>query len=171
MQIFFIKNEEWKPVAGYEGKYIVNRDGFIKSLHKRNPNQIILQRKDRAGYFTVRLSKDGSDSTKYVHRIVAEAFIENIESKCCVNHINGNKLDNRLENLEWVTTAENIKHAYIHGLCRVPEESKKKVKDICTGTEFKSIREAANTMHIVYSSLKNKLNGRRKNDTCLRLVA
>ena len=163
--------EVWMPVKGYEGKYIVNRNGIIKSLYKRNLNQPMPQRIDRAGYWTVRLSKENHDSTRYVHRIIAESFIVNPNNKCCVNHINGNKLDNTFENLEWVTQAENMQHAYKTGLIINMGKKEIKVINICTNETYQSIKKASMVLNLKYSSLKNMLNGKRTNKTCLRIAA
>lgn len=122
------------------------------------------QRIDRAGYLTIKLSKHGKDSTQYVHRLLALAFIPNPMNKQYVNHINGNKLDNRLENLEWVDHSENMKHAFRTGLCSF---SKKPVIDRCSGRRYLSIKEAARALEIPYETCKNFLSGRRPNPTCL----
>jgi hypothetical protein len=68
------------------------------------------------GYLTVSLSIKGKVKKKLLHRLIAELFISNPDNKRCVNHINGNKLDNRIENLEWCTYHENITHAINSGL-------------------------------------------------------
>lgn len=78
------------------------------------------------GYKHVRLSKNNRPRTQVVHRIVAKAFIENPESKPQVNHINGVKDDNRVDNLEWCTQSENMLHAYRIGL-QFPSEKQKRV--------------------------------------------
>ncbi|MBW0161809.1 MAG: NUMOD4 motif-containing HNH endonuclease [Sediminibacterium sp.] len=159
----------WYPVRGYEGLYEINKEGVVISLHGRNRRHIMPQRIDRAGYYTVRLSNKGKDSTVYVHRLLAYAFIKNIENKPFVNHINGNKLDNTISNLEWVTHSENMKHAYKLGL--VKKISCKKVINLCTGEVFNSIREAAAFHNMNYNTFKNMLYGHNKNNTCLSIAA
>lgn len=157
-----------KPVPGYEGLYKISINGKVVSQHKRNFNNELKQRIDRAGYFTIRLSKDGETSTQYVHRLLALTFIETIPSKNYVNHINGNKLDNNISNLEWVTHSENMLHAYKMNLC---QSHGKRVIDNCSGKVYQSIKEAADENGITYSTCKNYLNGLRKNMTCLEFAA
>lgn len=159
--------ENWKPVTGYENYYEVNLQGTVRSKRPRNRGQGMTPRIDRAGYLTVRLNKPGRlSSTQYVHRILALAFIPNPDGKCCVNHLNGNKLDNSLENLAWVSHQENVKHAYDMGLVAKPNV--KRVVDNCTGQEYESAKEAALFTGIPYNTLRNYLNGGiGTNPTCL----
>ena len=155
----------WRPVVGFKGLYKISNSGKIISFHKRNYEREITQRIDRAGYFTVRLSKDGKTSTQYVHRLVALAFIDILVGKPFVNHISGNKLDNRIENLEWCTHAENIKHAYNNGSYN---KARLTIIDKCTGKSYNSIMHAANDLNLCYSTCRSYLNGIIKiNKTCL----
>lgn len=160
-------NNYWKPVIGYENYYEVNPMGDIRSKHKLTRGRIMEQRIDRAGYKTVRLNKPGRlSSTQYVHRVLALAFIPNPEGKCCVNHLNCNKLDNSLENLAWVSHRENVKHAYDMGV--VVKPNIRKVVDNCTGEEYESAKVAAQNIGIPYNTLRNYLNGGiATNPTCL----
>ena len=112
-------DEIWKDIKGYEGKYQVSNKGNIKSLkqfNKRGVDLIIKLGKNNTGYTIVRLTKNNKLKTPLVHRLVAQAFIPNPDNKPQVNHKNGNKADNTVENLEWVTRSENQKHAYETGL-------------------------------------------------------
>ena len=107
--------EKWQPVKGYKGYYEVDRKSNIRSLHKHNYQKVISQSKNSSGYYTVSLRKNDKRKTAYVHRIVAMAFLENRKRKIIVNHINCNKLDNRVANLECATNSENTIHAFMNG--------------------------------------------------------
>jgi HNH endonuclease len=127
-------------------------------------------RVDRAGYFTVRLSSEGRTVTKYLHRLLAEAFIPNPEGLKFVNHIDGNIKNNKLNNLEWVSHSQNIQHAYDTGLID-KSHFEKPVVDTITGIIYKSCKEAALQKGIKYSTCKNYLNGRRINPTSLKYLS
>jgi hypothetical protein len=105
--------EIWKDVPEYEGHYQVSNLGRVKSL-KRGKNKILKTRDNGRGYMQVSLRKEGERKRFLVHRLVMFTFLG--ESDMDVNHINGIKTDNHLENLEYCTRSENIQHAYDIGL-------------------------------------------------------
>lgn len=169
--------ESWVDIAGYEGRYQVSSEGRIKSLErtvmrkngkKQRVGQLILKtRLDIDGYPIVNLWSDGVQKTYKVHRIVAESLVPNPENKQCVNHINGIKSDNRIENLEWVTYSENSLHAWENNLTT---GRSKAVIDSSTGVLYKSGREAAKSIGVKYDHLKKRLCGRIKNKTSLKYI-
>lgn len=106
-------SEERANIKGYEGLYTIDRKGNVYSFYK---NRVLKPAPTNWGYLTVQLFKNKKGKTFKIHRLVAEAFIPNPENKKCVNHIDGNKLNNAVENLEWATYSENLKHAWVHGL-------------------------------------------------------
>lgn len=98
---------EWKPVVGYESEYLVSDHGYVWSIRR---NKLLKPKKTVAGYLRVGLSVGGNRKDFPVHRLVAVAFVPNPENKPTVNHINEMKTDNRVENLEWATSAEQNTH-------------------------------------------------------------
>ena len=103
------KLEIWKDIKGYEGLYQVSNLGKVKSLKK---HQKILKLSDNGrGYMFVGLSKNNKRKNKNVHRLVAETFISNYDNLLQVNHKDGNKNNNSVDNLEWVTQKQNLQHA------------------------------------------------------------
>ena len=112
--------EIWKDIINYDGLYQVSNTGYIKSLDGLSWNgyswftkkgRILKAQNVGKGYLAVGLSNGNGSKRKYVHRLVAEAFISNSENKPNVNHIDGNKKNNTSDNLEWVTQQENINHS------------------------------------------------------------
>ena len=111
-------NEIWKDIKGFEGLYQISSFGRVKSLIRETRNghckkdKIINGRHDKKGYIHYALRKNGKAYERKGHRLVAEAFILNINNKSQVNHIDGNKTNNNVYNLEWCTNSENQKHSY-----------------------------------------------------------
>lgn len=171
-----ICNEIIKSVIGYEGYYEISESGEVWGIERMVVSDKGLRtirgkkmntRINNDGYVSIALNKNGKTKTTFLHILLAKAFIPNPDNKPEINHINGIKTDNRLENLEWVTHSENMKHAYKMQLMKPPC---KHVKDNCSGKEYTSIKEAAICLSIPYSSLKGMLNGQRKNYTCLEIT-
>lgn len=121
--------EEWKDIKGFEGAYMISNKGNVMSLprHGTKVNVTILRKISMThdGYAKVRLLYNGKDETHRVHRLVAEAFIPNPEGKETVNHIDGNKVNNNVCNLEWADRSEQLQHAYDNGL-RKPVHTNRK---------------------------------------------
>ncbi len=120
------KEEIWKPIVGYENLYEVSNIGRVRSLdrfvsaklnsvsHKKG--QLLKPRIDHKGYARVCLSKNGKGKHFRIHRLVALTFILNPNNLPQVNHKTGNKLQNNIENLEWITNLDNMRHAWKNGL-------------------------------------------------------
>ena len=111
--------ERWRPVVGYEGHYIVSDRGSVRAIERKDRTGRVKHAKARAltigttGYYSVGLHVDCKAKTVRVHRLVAEAFLGNpSEGRTYVNHIDGNKLNNNVSNLEWATPGENNRHAF-----------------------------------------------------------
>lgn len=103
----------WRHVKGLEDRYLINKDGLIKSLVNGGYRRGYIM---PIGYRAVTI--DGK--MRYVHRLLAEAFIPNPDGKPNINHKDGIKANNSLDNLEWCTHSENMKHAYRIGLNKSP---------------------------------------------------
>lgn len=176
-------NEIWKPVVGWEGLYEVSNLGNVRSLDRyvsttKTYNlpikEKILKQNTNNGYKRVQLWKDGKGVMCLVHRLVAEAFLETYSVSLQVNHKNGIKSDNRVENLEMVTAKENQWHSY-HILKTKPSMQGHfgsnhvrsiKVNQISRDGEFiklwNSISEASQELNIKPSCISNTCGNRRK---------
>lgn len=118
-----MENEIWKDVPSYEGLYQVSNYGRVKSLSRKAYNhftkeRIMTQVTTKKGYKQVRLHNGKKSQGFRVHRLVANTFISNSDNKPQVNHIDGNKQNNCVDNLEWVTPKQNMRHAVDNGLLR-----------------------------------------------------
>ena len=168
--------EEYRDIEGYEGLYQVSNLGRVKSLNYRRTGKerILKPGKDGHGYLQVILWKGGKSKTCKVHRLVAEAFLENPQGLPEINHISEDKTDNSLENLEWVsheyncnygTRIKRIAEANSKALTNHPKLSKSviaisKVSGLIT--EFKSIHEAERVLGINNSSIVKCCKGKLK---------
>lgn len=172
--------EIWKEIEGYKG-YEISTLGNIKSFKRYKEGKLMKQNLNWSAYPMINLYKNGKNKVHSVHRLVAQAFIPNPENKRTVNHINGIKTDNRVENLEWATDSENNKHAYSTKLrvytdkqrktaIKNGKKSTKPVIDTSTGKIYKSLKEAAESTGTLYNTLMRKLTGHRRNNTSLRYV-
>lgn len=168
--------ETWKNVVGFENKYKISNKGNVKALRSKTRRIAIIKKPhhDKNGYLTIVLYSKHKTLSISLHRLVAIHFISNPKGEKQVNHINGIKTDNRVENLEWVSCKENIRHAWINGLSNVSHNQLKSVSnmviDIKTNITYKSITEASKAIGMKRRTLSHMLNGDHKNTTNLKLI-
>ena len=147
-----------KPVKDFEN-YLISKEGVVYSLLYK---KVLVTTFDKAGYERITLSKNRFRKTMFIHRLVGINYIPNPENKPFINHKNGIKNDNRLENLEWYTHIENAKHAWDNGFYKITKEGlekaheacSKKIYDSITKTTYKSISEAARNFNMPFTTFK-----------------
>lgn len=174
--------EIWKDIIGYEGLYQISNKGEVKNIiprvkyySKYNVEVVkdyICAQAYVKDYFRISLIKNNKYKQLSVHRLVAEAFITNLENKPFVNHINGIKDDNRVENLEWVTNSENMYHCF-HTLGKsrhLKEQNELRKKKIYQYTKegklitiWESLREANRNGEYPSNCLKGKIRYYKNN--------
>jgi len=130
------ENEIWLPIVGYENLYEISNLGRVKSLPKAGFNKEIIRKTGmdvRNGYVTIMLRKNNIPLTKRVHSLVIEAFLKiKTNRKLVCNHKDGNKLNNKLSNLEVISQKENVLHAIRNGSTKIPikdERYNSKIKE------------------------------------------
>lgn len=150
-----------KNVIEYEGLYLIDSLGNVVSCPRQQGSRFVNQYKilgtkvNKFGYKEVALSKDGVTKTVLLHRLIAKHFIENPDNLPCVNHKNGIKTDNRLENLEWVTRSQNTKHAYVNNLGGFRDFANAGIKAMNENTQYVVVRLIApDGTEIEFSSAK-----------------
>lgn len=167
--------EIWKDIKGYDGKYQVSDKGNIKNAVTE---KILKQYVNADGYYQVSLysNRDKKSKKKEVHRLVAENFLEEKQIRKEVNHIDGNKANNKVNNLEWITHKENIHHAWKNKLFEpVRKASKRYGKDNPAAKkiiqydivgnkvkEYDCIMDAARSTNINKTSIGKCCNKRQK---------
>lgn len=160
--------ELWKKINGFEN-YSISSEGRIRN-DKRN--SLKSQRVNSNGYSITSIYNEGEASTFRVHRLVAEAFIDNPYNKPEINHLDGNKLNNNVDNLEWCTKSENMIHAYDTGLeshhatygmlgKSNPNAGRKgtPIRIVETGEEFDSIKSCAEAINGTQRGICDALHG------------
>lgn len=161
-----------RPVAGYNGYYTVCEKGVVYSeerlielpngRNRRVEERELVQKKNKHGYKTVVLCIDGKKKTEYVHRLVAQAYINNAGNLPYINHKSGNPANNGVDNLEWVTHRQNVQHAYNVGLNSNQGGTHGFAVGIIDneiGQRFETVKEWAAVRGINYSTARNFLNG------------
>lgn len=160
------QTEIWKDIPGYEGLYQASSFGRFKALDKiyycGNPStkrfkaaHIMKFGFHRLGYLTITLMKNAKSKHFYAHNLTAKVFIPNPRNKKEINHIDGNKQNNHISNLEWSTRSENIQHAFDTGLKMSFKDSNhpmaKMVLDLRTGIYYGTLKEAAKARGMTYA--------------------
>lgn len=154
--------------------YRIREDGVIESCYKLKSSipcdvwRELKQIYDKScGYMIVTLCHEGVRKNKRVHRLLLEAFVPNPSNKAHVNHIDGNKLNNSLDNLEWATPKENTNHSIKMGLHDPAAHSRKEIVQLDKDTKtviavFPSLHEAGRTTGVVWQNIWKVCDGRRK---------
>lgn len=164
-------NEEWRDIKGYEGKYQVSNLGRVKSLNYNREK--ILKPRNSNGYLRVELHKKGKGKNCLVHRLVAEAFIENPNNYPIINHKDENPSNNIVSNLEWCTYKHNnnygthnkrVSNTRKHkGLSKGKNNPKsRKVQCVTTGRKFNYIQEASEYYNIDRAGISKCCRGKLK---------
>ena len=167
--------ELWKPLLEYKGVEVSSIGRIRKAANKSRKERILTEfPKDRDGYYRCSVQKlDGTWTSQPVHRLVAKVFIPRTENKDVVNHIDGNRTNNRIENLEWVTPKENVIHSFKFGSRKTCKQVPKRtiltdfqVSQIGKLRELYTVNQIAKLFNIEYQSLKNIIHKKKQ---CERL--
>lgn len=165
--------ELWKPLLEYKGIEVSSIGRVRKAANKRR-SEIIMSTfcTDRDGYYKCSVQRlDGSWTQDYIHRLVAKAFISNPSNKSQVNHINGIRTDNRVENLEWVTPKENVIHSFKYGARKACKEVPRsttltdfQVSQIGTLRTLYTVKQISKLFNIEYQTLKNIIHKKKQRE-------
>lgn len=151
------KIEIWKNIKDFENLYLISNFGRIKSI---NRNIILKQSIDRYGYYKLSLNKLNKPYYFTTHRLVALNFIPNIDKLPQVNHIDGNKLNNNVKNLEWTSVSDNLKHAFKIGLKN--QNGERNHKSTLTKDDVLTIRDLYKNTNITHQKLSEMYNVSRR---------
>nr|WP_322625664.1 NUMOD4 domain-containing protein [uncultured Flavobacterium sp.] len=155
--------EEWKEIIGFENQYLISNTGSVKSLgnNASRKTKTLKGGITKGGYLFFNLVRDKKSKKIYAHRLVAVHFLENPKNLPQVNHIDNNPLNNKIGNLQWVTSKQNIEHGFKKGRINRKHCSKKceqYERGILIGI-FNSIYEASVITGISRKKISNNCNG------------
>ena len=153
-----MNREIWKSIKGYRGKYKVSNKGRVARITKAKSLRCLKGQLNHKGYLRVSLVKNHKPHFFRVHRLVGLAFIPNPLNKPQINHKDGNKLNNRVDNLEWVTNEENYEHAIKHKLVSHCEKPVALYKNGIEIARYKSISDAARQTKVAYKNIYYQLH-------------
>ena len=159
--------ERWLPIPNYEGYYEVSDLGNVRSVRYNHFGNVVYSKilkpaiKAR-GYVGVVLSKQNVTKNHLIHRLVATTFLPNDECLPEVNHLDGNKTNNTVDNLQWSTSSDNLYHAYDTGLKR---KDGKAVVCVETGEIFESVKDANKAMGVTHYHITDVCNHRHNHKT------
>ena len=174
-----MNKEIWKDIKDYEGLYQCSSFGRVRSLDRYveehsgkkkqfRQGQIIKARLNKNGYLQLALNKNSKRKMKYVHILIAETFLENHEKLETVNHKDGNKLNNNVDNLEWSSYSDNNQHAYdeLHRSATREGAKPKTVYVIDTYNnsvkQFDSIRETIDNIGLSHTQINRYIHSNKK---------
>ena len=169
--------EEWRDIQGYEGLYQVSNHGRVRSLDRIgyqkhwqgglsryvHKGKVLKARKQRNGYMTVDLRRNGKFERFLIHRLVGSHFLEKPEGKNYINHLDVNPENNRSDNLVWCTQSENIQYAYDNGT-KIPPHMRKVAQYDLDGNFIRmwnSQAEIERTLHIFQANITKVCRGKR----------
>lgn len=157
--------EIWRPVPGYEKCYEASSLGRLRSLPRNGTvgyTRIIKPKITKPGYLDVVLQKNGGRKYCHLHQVIARTFIPNPKHKQQVNHIDGNKMNNRVENLEWNTPSENLRHKFRILGQKASRHGMKSVRCIETEEVFDSIKAAERKYGNCHGAILHAVRGMTK---------
>lgn len=171
-----MSTEIWQEIRGYEGLYKVSNIGRVKSENRvvmrsngapQTVNEKIIAQQDNSnGYYRVILWKDGKHEFRFVHRLVAEAFVQNVDNKPVVDHIDFDRHNNKAENLRWCTQAENLGRSREFGRIKshISEEMRRKQIERASKPVRRS--DAARALHVTPSAVGHALHNWQNSKSC-----